>query len=219
MVDVQPFWSLSEAQALELLDAIYQPGRRFERALHYYWEHVLGLPEEVARARTAAELRELHDTIRSRAGDPDVYALLIGGVAAGTFSLRPLAEHSRGAAIAAVVDGHPILAARYPGQRAIAHAVCLRDERASLSNLRAMFYFIACTAEARAFDHIFFFSSDLRLRTVYQKFGIEFPAELAFDDSLHLVGAYTPQTPCNRDELARTRALLFSREPRHARAD
>jgi hypothetical protein len=200
----RPLCSLSRASATALVDRLHAPDQRFARAFYRYWHEQLGHSAEEAARRTAAELDQAAQGLLDDFGDPRVHTIGFEREARyepfGIFAFRDLQEHARGAVLARQILYSRV---RYPGRIGIGHSVALLDAEATREALTWVLLSIAQKALAGAYSFVFFFSSDLRLAGLYRRFGMEFPADLRFPDSAHLVGVFDVKAPANLARVAR----------------
>jgi hypothetical protein len=207
----RPLRTLAPADRCALVQRLYAPDQRFARAFYRYWRDVLGQPEEEARASTAAELAQCADAILTNLSDACVHCVGVDRDGEydpiGIFSFRPLEEHPQGL----ILESHLRCSgkrARYEGRLAMAHAVALLDEHATRSAFDRILLSIAHESLSGAFSFVFFYTSDDRLVPLYRRYGMEFPPDLHFPHSAHVVGVYEPARP---DNLARMRIVAQRR--------
>jgi hypothetical protein len=191
--------------AAALIEQLHAPDQRFARAFYRYWREVLGQSAAEAQRSTYAELDEAAQALLRNLDDPHVHTI---GVETrrryepfGIFAFRDLEEHTRGRILARHLQ-RSHLDARYPGRLGIGHAVALLDEHATRRALQSVLLSIARKALAGRFSFVFFFSSDTRLARLYRRFGMEFPPDVCFPDSAHLVGVYEAAAPRNLERVA-----------------
>ncbi len=187
--------TLPEAEATRLIRALFAPGERFSRAFHHYWKNVLGQDEATACQSTLAELGSVARALIGNLGDRDMHTIGLAGANGyqpiGIFGYRALSAHGHGRKLAEVIASTH-LRARYGhgATHGIAHCVGILDAHANLDVLKTIFVSIARKALARGHRHLFFFTSDHRLKGLYRRFGMVFPPDLGFADSQHLVGSF-----------------------------
>ena len=196
----RPLASLPRADATSLVRRLYAPDQRFARAFYRYWHTIIGQPEHVARDSTATELAQSADALLDNLDDSCVHTIGVehagGYEPIGMFAFRPLGDHAQGR----ILEQHVAdtgLAARYPGPLAIGHAVAILDDHATREALETILLSIARKALAGGFAFVFFYTSDERLVPLYRHFGMDFPPDLHFPHSAHVVGVYEPARPIN----------------------
>ena len=197
---IRPLRTLPEGDRCALVERLYGPDQRFARAFYRYWREVIGQSEQEAQTSTAAELAQYADAILKNPNDPYVHCVSLDRDGQhdpiGIFAFRPLEEHSQGQ----ILESHLRFTgqrARYDGRLAIAHAVALLDEHATRMAFNHILLSIAQKSLSGAFSFVFFYTSDDRLIALYRRYGMEFPSDLRFPHSAHIVGVYEPARPEN----------------------
>ncbi len=197
---IRPLRTLTGTDRCALVERLYGPDQRFARAFHRYWREVIGQSEQEAETSTAAELAQYADAILKNPNDPCVHCVSLDRDGQydpiGIFAFRPLEEHPQGQ----ILERHLRLTgqrARYDGRLAIAHAVALLDEHATRMAFNRILLSIAHKSLSGTFSFVFFYTSDDRLIPLYRRYGMEFPPDLRFPHSAHIVGVYEPARPEN----------------------
>jgi hypothetical protein len=90
----------------------------------------------------------------------------------------------------------------------MAHAVSVLDEYANRGALETILFSIAKKSIIGKFSFVFFFVSDSRLVRLYRRFGMEFPDDLRFPHSKHVVGIYEPTALRNLERMRATAKRL-----------
>jgi hypothetical protein len=197
-----PLRSLPPDQAAAFVSKIYRKNERMYRAMFWYWRVRVGMEEEAAAEKARAELHAAEAMVLGGFNDPNYYTIGTKSEAqasyepAGLFSLRDLTAHPQGRVLAEVISSCALRNV-YRGRLAIAHSVAVLDRQGGRTALSTIFLSIALKALDADCSHVLFFTSDHRLHGIYQRFGMEFPPQLAFPDTHHLVGSYDPRAPGN----------------------
>lgn len=201
----RPLATLPTEHADRFVRALFAPEQRFARAYQYWFQTVQGHNEATAKLETRVELHTASQRLLSNLADPALHTVGFQKVAAnwqdagsaaayqpvGLFGYRALGELPMGAEIE-----HRIattnLRERCTGPLGIAHCVGILDERGyqRLDVLKTIFLSLAHKAERAGHGQLFFYTPDHRLRGLYAKFGMEFPAELQLPNRKHLVGMF-----------------------------
>jgi hypothetical protein len=197
---IRPLRTLTGADRCALVERLYRSDQRFARAFYTYWHEVIGQPAQEAQTSTAAELAQYADAILKNPNDPHVHCVSLDRDGQhdpiGIFAFRPLEEHSQGQ----ILESHLRFTgqrARYDGRLAIAHAVALLDEHATRMAFNHILLAIAHKSLSGGFSFVFFYTSDDRLVPLYRRYGMEFPPDLRFPHTAHVVGVYEPARPEN----------------------
>ncbi len=192
-----PLCEMSREQAIDFCKALYSPEERFSLGFYRYWRDIINLPEEEAWQYTLDELDEYLERLLSNLDDPNYHSIGFNRhgeyVPVGMYGFRALQDHSAGQKLYQSMQERGILE-NYPGKLAIAHSYSALNGYRNRVLLKYAFLLIALEAIQHNYKHIFFFMSDYRLESVYKRFGLEFPKELTFSDSQHLVGCYNITT-------------------------
>lgn len=195
--ETHPLSKLDKSLATDLCKLLFSPDERFAQGFYRYWSEILKKPHEQALQDTLQELETYLANTLNNLDDPHMHTVGFNDhgkyVPVGIYGFRDLSKHAIGPKIKSVIDNlkgdHP-----FSGRLAIAHTYSALNGYRNLALLKYSFVLIALEAIREDFQHIFFFMSDHRLGTVYKRFGLEFPSYLAFPDSKHLIGYYTPST-------------------------
>lgn len=199
----RPLATLPVDHAERFVRAMFAPDQRFARAYHDWFRTVAGHDEPTAKLSTRVELHKASDSLLASLADPNIHTIGFQKVAAnwqdaggaasyqpiGLFGYRALDELPFGAEIADRI-ATTSLRTRCTRASGIAHCVGILDEHGSLDVLKTIFLSIAHKAQAAGHDQLVFFTPDRRLRGLYARFGIEFPAELQLPAEKHLVGMF-----------------------------
>jgi len=189
MLIERPLAGLPTLEAERFIRSLFAPDQRFARAFHHYWKVVLKQNDATARLNMLIELAQAADKLVANLADPHMFTVGHHDQPIGIFGYRELTAHPVGCRIADVIASGP-LAARCGSRLGIAHCVGIIDAHASLDVLKTIFASIARRAQAAGHDQVLFFTSDHRLESLYRRFGMEFPQELALHESKHLVGMF-----------------------------
>ncbi len=207
----KPLSKLPQAEATQLIDALYSPDERFAEGFYKYRVDVLEHPEELAWHNTLEELE--HYKTRLKANLADDGMMTLGEISSeghyypvGMVGFRPLAEHPRGQELLQVLN-MLTPAQRYAGNKGMVHSFSLLKKFRSLEMLKYVFLTIALRALQANMAHVFFFFSDYRLKSVYQRYGLDFPDDLKFPSSQHVIGCYS-LTEANRNRMATALEML-----------
>ncbi|MDH4379271.1 MAG: hypothetical protein QE263_05145 [Vampirovibrionales bacterium] len=207
----KPLAELSKSDAVHLIDALYSPDERFAEGFYKYRVDVLKHPEELAWHNTLEELEHYKAQLKANLADDGMITL--GEITAdgryhpvGMVGFRPLAEHPRGQELLTVIDTLKP-AQRYAGNKGMVHSFSLLKDFRSLEMLKYVFLSIGLRALQAHLAHVFFFFSDYRLKTVYQRYGLDFPEDLKFPSSQHVIGCYS-LTEANQNRMAAAIEML-----------
>ncbi len=185
---------LSAERSDTLIDALYAPEERFAQGFFKFRKDVLKQSEEEARQATQDECRHYIHHFKESRDDPNIFVLCTRHNGeeqpVGMFCLRPLDSHPRGADVLDALQRLD-LTERYAGDKGIVHSFSLLKGYRDLQMLKFVFVSIAVESLKRDHAHLFFFMSDHRLKSIYQRYGLEFPLDLMFRDSRHSVGCYS----------------------------
>jgi hypothetical protein len=194
-----PLCELPEAEAVELIHNLFSEEERFFKGFFLYWHEVLNQPYEEALESTRKEVQGYIDTLTTNLSDPRYFTLghVEEGIykPVGLFGFRLLEEHPIGPELLKTIEHEPDLKSQYQGRLAVAHAMSMLDGHRHRKMLAYSFALIGLKAIEMEMQHIFFFASDHRLKRIYSRFGLEFPANLKLPNTKHMVGSYslTPQ--------------------------
>lgn len=195
----RPLSKLTKPQAYGLIDKLYSPEERFAQGFYKYKVDVLKHPEELAWANTLEELDHYKTELKSNLSDPCVFTVGTKSMnendtpvytPVGIYCMRPLAEHPRGPELQEALNKltiHP----PFDGQKSIVHSFSLLKEFRNLAMLKYIFIAIGIKALKQQVDHLFFFMSDYRLKSIYTRYGLIFPDNLKFKSSEHVIGCYS----------------------------
>ncbi|MFN8615221.1 MAG: hypothetical protein U0003_04850 [Vampirovibrionales bacterium] len=207
----KPLGDLSEHQAHQLIDALYSPDERFAEGFYKYRVDVLKNPEALAWHNTLEELEHYKHQLKTSWHDA---GLITVGIChhddeyepVGLIGFRPLADHPRGQELLHVIEALPD-PLRYAGNKGMVHSFSLLKQYRGLEALKYVFVTIGLRALQAHMAHVFFFFSDYRLKTVYQRYGLDFPEELKFPSSAHVIGCYS-LTETNQQAIVQALSLL-----------
>jgi hypothetical protein len=207
----KPLSDLSKEEAGQLIDALYSPDERFAEGFYKFRVDVLKHPEELAWNNTLEELEHYKAQLKANLADDGMMTLGEVGASGryhpvGMVGFRPLAEHPRGQELLQVLQTLTP-AQRYAGNKGMAHSFSLLKQFRSLEMLKYVFLTIALRALQANMAHVFFFFSDYRLKSVYQRYGLDFPDDLKFPSSQHVIGCYS-LTEDNQTRMAAALELL-----------
>ncbi len=197
-----PLPKLPKAQGFALIDSLYSPDERFAQGFYKYKVDILKHPEQLAWQNTLEELEHYKETLKAEY-DTDDCVYTVGYYEAGSqeqtpdnyipvgiYCMRPLATHERGEELVqALTDLN--LSDTYAGNNAIVHSFSLLKDFRNLEMLKYIFISIGLKALRMGYQHIFFFMSDYRLKSIYKRYGLTFPADLKFRNSQHTIGCYS----------------------------
>ncbi|MGE0201105.1 MAG: hypothetical protein AB7P76_09065 [Candidatus Melainabacteria bacterium] len=194
----KPLAGLPAPQACDLIDKLFSPDERFAKAFFKYWSDVLKHPENLAWKNTIEELETYATALKNNLADPYVYSVGYltdeqepeSYVPVGIYAFRPLEDHQRGPEIIHVLDQMPS-SEQYEGRRSMMHTFSLLKDYRNLHMLKYIFVTVGFEALRQGYQHIFFFMSDYRLKSVYKRYGLEFPENLKFEDTHHTIGVYS----------------------------
>ena len=197
-----------EETGFELIHRLYSPDERFAEGFYRYKVDILKHPEKLAWDNTLEELSRYIDELKMNYHQDDcvhTVGMMQGEeyLPVGIFCMRPLHEHTRGNEILSAMAELGALE-RYPGSKAMVHTFSLLKDYRNLTMLKYIFVSIALDAIQQKVDHIFFFMSDYRLKNIYRRYGLEFPLDLKFRDSQHVVGCF----PINEVNIERIQVFL-----------
>ncbi len=196
-----PLPKLPKAQGFALIDSLYSPDERFAQGFYKYKVDILKHPEQLAWQNTLEELEHYKDTLKATYDTDDcVYSVGYykadsdptpeNYVPVGIYCMRPLSTHERGEELLqALADLN--LSETYAGNQAIVHSFSLLKDFRNLEMLKYIFISIGLKALKAGYPHIFFFMSDYRLKSIYKRYGLTFPADLKFRNSQHTIGCYS----------------------------
>jgi hypothetical protein len=207
----KPLSELPKVDAVQLIDALYSPDERFAEGFYKFRVDVLKHPEDLAWHNTLEELEHYKAQLKTNVADDGMMTL--GEITpegryhpVGMVGFRPLAEHPRGQELLTVIDTLKP-EQRYAGNKGMVHSFSLLKDFRSLEMLKYVFLSIGLRALQAHMAHVFFFFSDYRLKTVYQRYGLDFPEDLRFPSSQHVIGCYS-LTEANRNRMATAIELL-----------
>lgn len=208
----RPLSLLPPSQAAKFVHELHRVDERLYRTLRQYWQVQACLPDPAAEAMTQDELVAAESIVLANLSDPHYHTIgTVNGAGmfepVGMFGFRDLAEHPRGRVLADVI-AHGSLASSYKGCLAIAHSTLVLDRFSGRTALSTIFLSIALKALEGNFTKVLFFTSDHRLRGIYERFGMEYPEALAFPDTQHQVGSYDPWAPGNLERMRRGARVL-----------
>ncbi len=189
-----PLSQIPPGQAIQLIKDLYSPEERFAKGFLKYRINVLKNPEELAWNNTLEELEHYIEYFSNRLDADGIYTIgyrdeFNNFVPVGMYCFKPLSDHPRGDELLKALSDEN-LDEHYSGQKAILHSFSLLNDFRNLESLKYVFILIALEALEKDFEHIFFFMSDYRLKSIYKRYGLEFP-EIAFEKSRHVIGCYT----------------------------
>lgn len=193
-----PLSQLPTEDAIAFCKQLYAPEERFAQGFYRYHRDIIGLPEKEAWDATIEELNEYVDRLINNLDDPrnrtvgfDQHGYY---TPVGLYGFRALSEHFTGQKLIQTLNDTGLIQ-HYPGNLAIAHSFSALSGYRNRAFMKYVFLLIALEALENDFQHIFFFMSDYRLGPIYKRYGLEFPPNLTFPDSKHLVGCYrlTPE--------------------------
>lgn len=210
------FKHLPDATVEALIKKIYGPDERIAQG-YFRLKHVTeGLDEAEARKAAQAELDFQINHLCNNLNDPDMYTLGYSKTPSkghqtitvpedyepiGIFGFRALNSHAKGKKLIENLSAKGILE-KAPESYALAHAYSALNQYRGLDVLKYVFTAIGLKALEQGYEDIFFFMSDHRLKDIYGRYGLNFPDEFKFDDSMHLIGHY----PLNDEHVARVQA-------------
>lgn len=195
----KPLAELDTESAHRIIDELYSPEERFAQGFFKYRVDVLKNPEQLAWQNTLEELEHYKKSLKANITDPCVYT--VGTevntpkgertyTPVGIYCMRNLAEHERGAELEDALNTLG-LADDFAGHKMIVHSFSLLKDFRNLSMLKFIFIAIGLKAIKQQAEHIFFFMSDYRLKSIYTRYGLVFPADLKFRNSEHVIGCYS----------------------------
>jgi len=209
----KPLAQLPPTDAVKLIDELYSPEERFAEGFYKFKVDVLKHPEALAWHNTLEELEQYKTQIKANLADEGITTL--GEIGpngeyqpVGMIGFRPLADHARGQELQQLIET-TMPEYRYQGNRGMVHSFSLLKKFRSLEMLKYVFLTIGLRALQANMAHVFFFFSDYRLKSVYQRYGLDFPEDLRFPNSQHVVGCYS-LTAANQARMAQALALLTS---------
>jgi hypothetical protein len=189
-----PLSQLDPSAAVSLCEALFSPEERFAKGFYHYWREVLNMSEAEAQQETLNELKTYSDRLKDDLSDPHYQTIGFNQqgkyTPVGLYGFRALKDHSVGAKLYQSIEENGLLE-KYQGKLAIAHTFSALSDYRNRAMMKYAFLRIAFDALEDDFNHIFFFMSDHRLGPIYSRFGLEFPPNLTFPDSKHLVGCYS----------------------------
>lgn len=203
-----PLSKLCKTTAAKFCKQLYSPEERFAQGFYRYHHQILNIPEEEAWQHTLNELQSYVSSLIQDLDDPHYHTIGFyqhGEYAPiGLYGFRSLEEHPIGHKLLQNMTETGLIN-EYPGKLGIAHSYSALNGYRNRVLMKFAFLMIALQALAQQYQYIFFFMSDHRLGPIYKRFGLEFPAELTFPDSKHLVGCYsiTPEHLLDIQEVAR----------------
>lgn len=189
-----PLCKLPQEKAIAFCRKLYSPEERFALSFYRYHKDIINLPEKEAWQATLDELNEYVDRLIENLNDPRYhtigYELPEGYLPVGLYGFRALNDHEAGRKLFDSMTVNGVID-RYHGNLAIAHSFSALNGYRNRALMKYAFLMIALEALEQGFQHIFFFMSDYRLGSVYKRVGMDFPPDLTFSDSKHLVGCYS----------------------------
>lgn len=197
------FCDLPQQQAFDLVDTLYGPDERFAQVFYNYRIKLLGHSHEEATQSTQAELAHHIAAIKSTyKTDRHVFAVGYRPEAqetdalppeyrpVGLYCMRPVLEHERGQDLLDALSDLN-MDTQYAGKKALVHSFCLLKDFRNLHMLKYIFINIGLKAVRDEYAHLFFFFSDHRLKGIYERYGLTFPADLKFRNSQHAIGCFS----------------------------
>lgn len=188
---------LPESQAFPLIDNLYSPEERFAQGFYKYKVDILKHPEQLAWQNTLEELEHYKDTLKANhTSDDCVYTVGYRDtpdgdyVPVGIYCMRPLETHERGDELTQALTDLG-LDDVYAGSKGIVHSFSLLKDFRNLHMLKYIFIAIGIKGLRANYNHLFFFMSDYRLKSIYKRYGLTFPADLKFRNSQHTIGCYS----------------------------
>lgn len=190
----KPLSQLPREQAVAFCKQLYSPDERFAQGFFRYHKEILNRTDEEAWQATQEELKKSIQRLIDNLDDPRVRTIGFRQheeySPIGLYAVRPLEDHYNGKKLIQSMAETGLLE-HYPGKLAIAHSFSALNGYRNRALMKYAFLLIALQALREEFQHIFFFMSDYRLGPIYKRFGLEFPPDLTFPDSKHLVGCYS----------------------------
>jgi len=198
------FCDLPQPQAFALVDKLYGSDERFAQVFYNYRINHLGHSPEEAAISTQAELAH-HIAAIKKAYQSDRHVYAVGyrpdtsddarGPASsyhpvGLYCMRPVLDHERGQDLLDALNDLN-MDAHYDGKKALVHSFCLLKDFRNLHMLKYIFINIGLKAVRDDYAHLFFFFSDSRLKGIYERYGLTFPADLKFRNSQHFIGCFS----------------------------
>lgn len=184
-------------QAFKLIDSLYSPEERFAQGFYKYKVDILKHPEQLAWQNTLEELEHYTSTLKAnhtsddcvftvgyRGGNTDTYTPV------GIYCMRALDAHERGDELQQALEDLQ-LRSTYAGPKGIVHSFSLLKDFRNLQMLKYIFVAIGIKGLQAGYHHLFFFMSDYRLKSIYKRYGLTFPADLKFRNSQHTIGCYS----------------------------
>lgn len=194
----KPLSELDIPSAHQIIDQLYSPEERFAQGFFKYRVDVLKNPEQLAWKNTLEELEHYKETLKANLDDPCVYTVgteteTTEGktyTPVGIYCMRNLKDHERGNELEEALQSLGI-ADNFLGKKMIVHSFSLLKDFRNLSMLKFIFIAIGLKAIKQQTEHIFFFMSDYRLKSIYTRYGLVFPTDLKFRNSEHVIGCYS----------------------------